>query len=273
MGAEWNLMTWREVAASASRKPVVLVPIGCVETQGPYTPVGMEHIMADHLARDVADQTGAVALPAIPFGHSDAFKHIPGTIYIRPEILTGYYLDVFSSIVRAGFDHILCLAYHIPNEPYVEQAARLLREQTGISIAWVNPGALAATYLKDFFDDPTLARGHGAEPGLSLMRYLCGVEVPDVPEAGQRAKSYAGFEVRGAGLVFEHFPVGMPLQWEELYPATGGFGDVTQGSEEVGQRLYTRIVDHLSTLVDRFAAADPRAPLKEAAVPSLGKEG
>jgi creatinine amidohydrolase len=264
MQHEWSLMSWLEVRDAAKEKPVVLVPLGCVETQGPHTPVGMEYIMASHLARDVAERTGALALPALPYGNSDNFRDIPGTVYVRSEILTELYYDILASVIRAGFERILCIAYHIPNEPPLERAARKLRDETGIAVAWVNPGALAATYLKDLFDDPVAARGHGAEPGISLMRHLVETEVPDDARAGEQRQTLGGFDVRGAGIAFRGFPVGMPISWSELYPETGGFGNPTLGSPEIGKTMYDGIVDHLCALVEAFARTDVRNPAAEA---------
>jgi len=125
MKHEWVKMTWREVRdRAAGDAPVVLVPIGCVEPQGPHTPTGMEFLMAEALAKEVARRANAVALPAIPFGNSNNFVNIPGTIYIRPETLTRYYEDVYRSVLRAGFSHVLFIAYHIPNQWILEEVAR-----------------------------------------------------------------------------------------------------------------------------------------------------
>ena len=100
MGGEWGLMTWREVRSAAADQPVVLVPLGCVETQGPYTPIGFEHHMADRLARDVAARCHALAIPGLPFGNSDTFEPLPGTVYISPRTLASLYKDVFMAIHR-----------------------------------------------------------------------------------------------------------------------------------------------------------------------------
>jgi creatinine amidohydrolase len=253
---EWSRLTWSEIRDAAGGSPVVLVPIACVETQGPWTPVGMEYLLADRLARDAAARTGALALPPLPFGNSDSFMKIPGTIFVRPEVLIGLYYDVFRSVVRSGFERILCLSYHVPNQPYVERAARMLREETGVVVAWVNPGALAATFLREFFPDPAAARGHGAEPGLSLMRYVLGVSVPDDAGTGERRVAYRGFEVRGAEVAFRGFPIGLPVGWEELYPESGGFGNPTLGTAEVGRRLYERVLDHLCALIEAVGSSE-----------------
>lgn len=256
MSNEWGRLTWTQIRDAAADAPVVLAPIACVETQGPWTPVGMEYLLADRLARDAAARTGALALPPLPFGNSDSFMNIPGTIFVRPEILIGLYYDVFRSVVRSGFDRILVLSYHVPNQPHVERAARRLREETGVVVTWVNPGALAATFLRELFPDPAAARGHGAEPGLSLMRYVLDVPVPDDAGGGETSTSYRGFDVRGAEIAFRGVPVGLPVGWEELYPETGGFGNPTLGSAEIGRQLYERVLDHVCALVEAVGSPE-----------------
>jgi len=251
MGGEWRLMTWQQVRSAAADQPVVLVPLGCVETQGPYTPIGFEHDMADRLGRDVAARSHALAIPGLPFGNSDTFEPLAGTVYISPRTLAALYEDVFLAIHRSGFRKILALAFHVPNQPLVEEAARAVRRATGVSITWVNPGALAGVFYKEFFDDPAAVRGHGAEPGISLARYLYGTEVPADAGAGEKAPpKYGGLDVKGAALQFREFPVGKPFTWDELYPESGGFGDPTRGSVDIGRRLYERIVDYLVALVE-----------------------
>jgi creatinine amidohydrolase len=261
MKSEWVMMTWRELRDRArDATSVVLVPLGCVETQGPHTPVGMEFLMADRLAKAVAEKTDAIALPAVPFGYSSDFARIPGTVFARPETLLMLYEDIYQSVLRAGFSHVLFLAYHIPNQWIVERVARKVRDEHGVLCAWLNPGALAATYLKELYADPARARGHGAEPGLSLMQYLTPEAVSlEGAAATAAAVTYRGWSmIGGAPANVDGVPVGLPVHWEELYPETGGFGDPTLGSADIGKRIFERLVDDISKVVAAFRAMDTR---------------
>ena len=130
-----------------------------------------------------------------------------------------------------------------------------------MSAVWVNPGALAATYLKDVFDDPARVRGHGSEPGLSLSLYLTGREKPASTNDEPRPSTYAGFDVNGAGLSYGGYPIDMPALWEELYPESGGYGDVSASTAEVGEAIYMRLVNHLCGIVDVMKATDLRHPV------------
>lgn len=54
--------------------------------------------------------------PAIPFGDSDQFRGVLGTISVRRSVLEGLYEDTLLSIIAHGFDHLLVLGAHVPNQ-------------------------------------------------------------------------------------------------------------------------------------------------------------
>lgn len=256
--SEWSRMTWREVRARADGgKTVVLVPLGCVEPQGPHTPVGMEFLTADALAKEVARRTDSISLPAVPFGNSDDFVNMPGTVFIRPETLAMFYEDLYRSILRAGFKHVLFLAYHMPNQWVLERAARKVREEVGIICAWLNPGALAAKYLPDLFENPSAARGHGAEPGISLMRFLTPDAVSlDGAVTRPAASEFRGWKVSGGAPTLDGMAINMPINWDDLYPELGGYGNPTLGSAEVGKKIFERLVEDVCKVVVAFRSTE-----------------
>jgi creatinine amidohydrolase len=60
-------MTYHEFAARITEDPVILLPLGSVEVQGPCNPMG-DYMLASVLAERVALRTGAIAAPTFPFG-------------------------------------------------------------------------------------------------------------------------------------------------------------------------------------------------------------
>jgi creatinine amidohydrolase/Fe(II)-dependent formamide hydrolase-like protein len=56
----------------------------------------------------------------------------------------------------------------------------------------------------------------------------------------------------------EGVPVGLPVNWEELYPETGGFGDPTMGSAEIGRKIFDRLVGDISRVVAAFHGIDTK---------------
>lgn len=257
----WHLMSWCEIREAQKRNPVILIPAGTIETQGPYTFVGYEYVVPQRLAEAVARQTGALVVPTTPFGYSALFQDYPGTITLRPEIISGIYEDVVHSIVRHGFDHLLFLAMHVPNQPMMEHVAHKVRDELGVMIAWINPGRLAPSILQEVSPNYEAARGHGADPGLSLAKYL----EPEAVDLTQVAPNGADHHFQGLPLPvggmtpsFRGFPLNMPLRMQDISPESGGYGDPTFATADQGQVIFDRMVEHVSALVDKFAAMNTR---------------
>jgi creatinine amidohydrolase len=253
----WARLTWKEIRDAAGQNPVVIIPVGTVETQGPYNIVGLETLIVERLASEVARKTSSLALPSIPFGYSDSFADIPGTIHVRPEVLQGLYYDVADSILRHGFDHLFFLTAHAPNQPLMRHVFHRLRVERGILAASMNPGRIAPAYIKDLFDEPLEARGHGAEPGLSIGEYLAPEDVSrEEARPSKPLNQFRGFDVKGTSAKFQGFDVLMRLSMSDVAPETCGYGDPTQGSAELGKVMFERMVDVLCGFVHKFQEMD-----------------
>jgi creatinine amidohydrolase len=252
-------MTWQEIREAQKNNPVVLIPAGTIETQGPYTYIGLECIVPERLAEAVAQRTNALVVPTIPFGDSALFRDYPGTITMRPEVVRDVYEDVVRSIVRAGFDHLLFLAMHVPNQPMMEHVAHKLRDELGIMIAWINPGRLAPAVLKEVSPNFAAARGHGADPGLSLAAYL-EPEMVDLSHVvpNQARADYQGLPLDAMTPTFNGFPLNMALRMQDISPESGGYGDPAFGSAAQGETIFNKMVEHVSALVEKFATMQTR---------------
>jgi creatinine amidohydrolase len=251
----WHLMSWQEIREAQKQNPVVLIPAGTIETQGPYTYVGLEYVVPQRLAEEVARRTNALVVPAMPFGYSALFQDFPGTITLRPEVVRGVYEDVVRSIVKHGFDHLMFLAMHVPNQPMMEHVAHKVRDELGVLIAWINPGRLAPAIMKEISPNYDAARGHGADPGLSLAKYL----EPDVLDLSrvvpnEVSQDFLGLPVAGVTPTFRGFPVNMALRLQDISPHSGGYGNPAYASAEQGEVIFRRMVEHVGALVEKFAA-------------------
>jgi creatinine amidohydrolase len=254
-------MSWQELRNAQKDNPVILIPAGTVETQGPYTYTGLECVVPERLGEEVARQTNALVTPTIPFGYSALFQDFPGTISLRPEVVSAVYEDVVRSIVRHGFDHLLFLAMHVPNQPMMEHVAHKVRDELGVLIAWINPGRLAPAIMKEISPNYDASRGHGADPGLSLALYL----EPEMVDRSQIApnefeKEFLGLQIPVGSMTpsFQDFPLNMALRLQDISPRSGGTGDPTYATAEQGQEMFSRMVTHVTRLVEEFARMDTR---------------
>jgi creatinine amidohydrolase len=253
-------MNWREIRDVAKTNPTILIPAGTTETQGPSTYVGFEFVMPERLAEEVAKCTNALVAPTIPFGYSPDFEDFSGTITLRPQTLEWLYEDVINSVIRAGFDHILFLATHMPNLPMLEQVAYRVREMSGIMIAWINPGSLASHFLKNVSPNFEAARNHGADPALSVGKYL-EPEAIDlshvIPNKGKREFGGMAFS-GGPTLNFDGFPMYMPIKLQDVSKDTGGFGDTSYASEDQGKKIFGDMVKYVIAVVEQFSKIQTR---------------
>ena len=254
----WHLMTWREIARAREERAVVLVPAGTVETQGMHTAIGYEHIVPQRLAAAVAERTNAIVTPVLPFGFSPDYVDYPGTISLRPETLGALYEDVLRSIISHGFDHILVLVGHNPNAPYLYAAGYKLLAELGVRVAWINPLNVADKLLKEVSPNYAEAKGHGADPGISLGEYLepGSTDFTDMAP-NNPAKDFRGFPLSAKTPQYGGFPLAMAVMLKEVSPGlTGSAGDPQYGTAEQGAKIFELLVEHVVTLVQQYEKTD-----------------
>ena len=78
--------------------PVILLPMGSHEDQGPHAPMG-DYLLAEKISelaalRATAQGTRAVVAPVLPFGGADFFGPMPGGIAIGQATLEGVIGDM-----------------------------------------------------------------------------------------------------------------------------------------------------------------------------------
>ena len=86
--------------------PVILLPMGSHEDQGPHGPMG-DYLLAEKIAeliaiKATADGTRTVVAPVLPFGGADFFGPMTGGIAVRSETLIAIITDMIASLHRTG---------------------------------------------------------------------------------------------------------------------------------------------------------------------------
>ena len=258
----YPLLSWVEAREAAAAGRVVILPIGTVDANGPQVPMGFDYLVSAALAERAAERTGDLWLPPLAYGVSEALAGFPGTIAMPPEVLRAQVLAIGGSLIRGGFDHILLITNHGPNQYPVEYACRQLRRETGVMIASINPAQLTADLAGELFAGEGSV-GHGAEPGTSLLKYLHPGSVRD-DLAQQRSRSqFQGMEVlTPTDVRFGASKVNFFLELEEVSP-TAGWSDPTKASAERGEVLFGRMLDHVCDFLAAFRGMDTRPSLPE----------
>jgi creatinine amidohydrolase len=251
-------LTWREAEEAFRRNPVILIPTGSVEEHGPHVPVG-DYRYATEVARRIAEQTGAIAAPTIPWGYSEAYRPFPGTLSLRPETLTLLLQDICDGFLRFGLDHLLFICCHKGNLPIHEQVGRHLRETHRLRTATIEPWAwLTPAFRRAAYGSETVSIGHGSDPMGSLAMRLYPDEVRmDLAETG-KPPTFGGLPFRTpAQADFEGVPAYVYLDYDEV-TANGVMGDPKLSSAEVGRKLLDHVVEIGSKFVRHFAGMPTR---------------
>ena len=81
-------MTFLEFRARMAEDPVIILPLGSVEVQGPCNPLG-DFMLAVRIAAIVAERTGAIAAPCMPFGFAEVFRDVPGGMQLSADTFRG----------------------------------------------------------------------------------------------------------------------------------------------------------------------------------------
>ena len=136
-------LTFEELGEIARKTPVVIVPIGATEAHGPHLPLGTDVIIAEAMARAGAERLsarGKTALIAPPFAYTSAgyASGFPGTISIRPDLVTAVLVDVARSLARHGLAQLAIANAHL--EPVhiasLHEAARRVEAEKIGSVAF-----------------------------------------------------------------------------------------------------------------------------------------
>ena len=104
-------MTSADVARLRT-KPVVLLPVGAIEQHGPHLPLGADLVQPLHVLERVAEKTGAILAPPIPYGLVQTSRPYPGSVSVSFDGLRTYVRDVLADLVRNGFRRIVVVSGH-----------------------------------------------------------------------------------------------------------------------------------------------------------------
>jgi hypothetical protein len=94
-------LTGGEAREVLARRPVILLPLGSQEDQGPHAPMG-DYLSADAVAARIAAAataagTETLVAPVLPFGGADYFGTMPGGIALGQATLRAVLTDIFGS--------------------------------------------------------------------------------------------------------------------------------------------------------------------------------
>jgi creatinine amidohydrolase len=246
----WSECTWEDIGQAAREDAIVVFPVGAIEQHGPMLPVQVDARLAERWAADGAQRARTqyglkvLVLPTLPYGQSCFHMRFPGTISLRFETYIGAMCEIMRTVVETGFRAIAIVNGNGGNASAVEVARhRLVEELT-------REGKEARIYVHSCWEEayfqgewrklgeqgllPEETMGiHAAAPETAEM-------LADRPHLVKREKMVKPTLTRTE-------QPGYFWLANEI-SETGAFGDPSQATAELGERLW----DIMGESVARF---------------------
>jgi creatinine amidohydrolase len=231
---EWKHLTSDEIPALDRRLPVI-IPVGLIEAHGPHLALSVDLDSAEYFSRRVAEATGAILAPALPYGFADEMAEYPGTIGLTGDTTIAVLTDLARHFCRHGFKNLLFLSGH------------------GANGAAFN---LAVYRVWETYPDARLAYwNYWSEAGFTKISHADQAETEIALAIGTRSHMDR----------VKDFKVSKP--WYRIRsraaicPGTGGInGSPSQADPAEGERVCAEIVRILSEKVRAIIAAEQAAP-------------
>jgi creatinine amidohydrolase len=156
-------MTWPDVEAQAKGGAVAIWGIAVIEEHGPALPLGTDTYESAASTRLVKADLAAkgiksLIVPALAWGASDSTSIFPGTLNVRPAVLTELMVDVFKSLHNTGFKTVFVIPGHgdAGHNKAIFDASKRAMAEAGIQAVMITNLALAQRIGLDP-KDPVLA--------------------------------------------------------------------------------------------------------------------
>lgn len=238
--------TWQDIDRYITKQasPTVIVPIGSTEQHGPHLPLGVDAMQAETLSDAIAERSGSLVAPMIPYGDADHHLKFPGTISLSTETTTSVLLDVYESLGKHGFQNIITVNGHrVANLTAIDTATKqAAAANSDIFFGTIDPlrfGVEIHTELRD--GDPEDGM-HGGEFETSFMQFHYPELVRESriePETSSPALPFLSNNLVGNDDRILTPSTGHDPESGHL----GHVGDPTHATPEKGEALFDRLVE------------------------------
>jgi creatinine amidohydrolase len=252
----WHELSTVDFKDRITARTVAVLPVAAIEQHGPHLPVGVDFIIgqghADDVARHLPEDVDALFLPVQPVGKSNEHLFFPGTLTLTWQNAINAWLDIGESVARAGCRRLVIVTSHGGNVAMIDIIARELRvrhRMLAVHTAWSRLGKPPG-----LFSDREGAFGiHGGDYETSLMLAFR----PDLVRM-DRARDFAS---RGEGYAgaFKHLrvtqPAGFGWMSQDLNPA-GVVGEAHLATPEKGLATIAHVRREFTALLRDVMAFD-----------------
>lgn len=238
-------MAWPDIAALPPEDMVALLPVGAIEQHGPHLPIDTDLQIANAVCELASALTGAVVLPALPYGVSSGHtEKWPGTFSLGHATFIDAVCSLAAWLSATGWRRILIINGHCGNDASLRVAVDRIRTELPLLAATRNTWELSAEITRAFTEDAADWHANCAETSIMLVLDPAAVHrdrlgVADDPD-------------RTAGCVFPHRVA--------LTSLNGVTGRPSAATTAQGIQLLQSMGESLAGLIRRAATESPPLP-------------
>lgn len=226
----------REMAEALAGRPVLLLPIGAVESHGEHLPAGTDNILAvrlaEELVRRIGGRTPVLRLPVLPFGQVWSLADAPGSFGVSAETVTRTIVEIARSARGKGLGAVAVVNAHLGNAPAIRDAQRAARE-FGVTVAnFFYPGSDKAVASVRERPEAHPSYMHACEIETSYVLHLA----PEAVDMTQAIENYPVFP--------EDFGT-VAYRWTE-FSRSPVLGDARAATAEKGRVILDQVLDNMA---------------------------
>ncbi|WP_339861510.1 creatininase family protein [Thalassospira alkalitolerans] len=254
-------MTFIEFKDRLEEDPVIIISLGSQEEQGPAAPMG-DYMLTDVLSGRIAEKSGAIAAPIMPFGYADYFRTVPGGMQLRPETFCSILTDMIENFTDHGISKIIVLNGHSGNYPLIDQVIRKMKREKGLLIPCLNLWRLIpADMWQELHPELGMkAFGHGGDPLTSVYLHLFPELMRmDLLSSEDKKGEMLGLPTAGlAGIRFQGNEVALAVDVTDRCANGVAGGEPAQSSAEKGEKIVDYLVGYCADFVSHFSKQNPK---------------
>ena len=253
--SQWlEKITWYDAVHGLKPDAIVLIALGAAAKEhGPHLKLSNDAILADYLARRVAEATPVVVAPPLAYHFYPAFLEYPGSTSLSLNTARDLTSDVVRSLARYGPKRFYVLNTGISTlRPLAASAQALAAE--GILMRYTNLETALEPAARGLREQE--GGSHADEIETSMMLYID-------PKSVDMSKAVKDYDTRST-------PFGLTRHKgaRGTFSPTGIWGDPTLASREKGRVLTEALVSTIVQEIDALRLATPPAATSTPAPPA-----
>ena len=226
---ELSKLNWLDARKALSEDAIVLIPLGAAAKEhGPHLQLDNDRILAEYLARRVAEQEDVIVAPTLTYHFYPAFVAYAGSTSLRRETARDMVVDVVASLAAFGPRRFYVLNTGVSTVRALEPAAATLAER-GVVMHFTRIDRAGNDAVRSVQEQE--GGTHADEIETSMMLYID----PQCVDMAKAAKDYHP----GIG------PLTPNAGESGVYSPTGIYGDATLATVEKGRIIVEATVADL----------------------------